>query len=120
MTKEQSVLARIMKMFSKEKILLQHSVLSYSIDLYLLKHKLAIVVDEKGHKDREEHKEIERQRAIKKELDCKFIGINPDKKDFDIDIDIGEIYSHINKSYEKSLKDKISKRPSELNLVEVI
>ena len=107
-------------MFSKEKILLQHSVLSYSIDLYFLKHKLAIAVDEKGHKDSEEHKETESQRAIKKELDCKFIRINPDKKDFDIDIDIGEIYSHINKSYEKSLKDKISKRPSELNLVEVI
>ena len=33
-------------MFSKEKILLQHSVLSYRIDLYFLKHKITIEVDE--------------------------------------------------------------------------
>ena len=35
----------------------------------------------------------------KKWLDCKFIRINPDKKDFDIDIDISIIHNHINKSY---------------------
>ena len=33
-------------MFSREKILLQHSVLSYRIDLYFLKHKITIEVDE--------------------------------------------------------------------------
>ena len=53
-----------------KKILLQHSVLSYRID-------------EKGHKDRNKCKEIERQKAMAKGLDCKFIRVNPDEKDFD-------------------------------------
>ena len=46
-----------MKLFAKEKILLQHSVLDYKIDLYFPKHKLAIPVDEKRHTDRDEKKE---------------------------------------------------------------
>ena len=44
--------------------MLQHSVLSYEIDLYFPEHKLAIEVDEKGHTDRDAHKEIERQKTI--------------------------------------------------------
>ena len=43
--KEQLVISKIMKLFAREKVLLQHSVLSYQIDLYFLKHKLAIEVD---------------------------------------------------------------------------
>ena len=85
MTKEQSW---IMKIFASKKILLQHSVLGYRIDLYFLGHKLATEVDEKGHKDRDKHKEIERQKAIEKELDCKFIGINPGEQNLDMDIHI--------------------------------
>ena len=50
MTKEQSVLTRIMKIFASEKILLKHSVLSYRIDLYFPKHKLAIEADENDTK----------------------------------------------------------------------
>ena len=52
MTKEQSILTKIMKAFTSAKILLQHSVLSYKFNLYLPKHKLAIEFDEKGHKAR--------------------------------------------------------------------
>ena len=69
-------------MQAKKKILLQHSVLSYRIDLYLLKHRLAIEVDEKGHKDRDEHKEIEKQKVIEKELDCEFTKQNHRKIHF--------------------------------------
>ena len=47
MTKEQSVLTKIMKVFASGEILLEHSVLSYRTDLYFLKHRLAIEVDEK-------------------------------------------------------------------------
>ena len=36
-----------MKLFTKEKMLPQHSVLSYQIDLYFSKHKLAVEIDEK-------------------------------------------------------------------------
>ena len=43
--KEQSVLTRIIKIFVSEKILLQHSVLSYRIHWYFPKHKLAMEID---------------------------------------------------------------------------
>ena len=56
MCKEESVTIKIIKVFSNEKILLQHSVLNYQIDLYFSKPKLAIEVDEKGHTGRDENK----------------------------------------------------------------
>ena len=56
MCKEESVTIKIIKVFSNEKILLQHSVLNYQIDLYFSEHKLAIEVDKKGHTDRNEKK----------------------------------------------------------------
>ena len=49
----------------KKKILLQHSVLDYKIDLYFPKHKLAIEVDEKVHSDRDDEKENEREKKRK-------------------------------------------------------
>ena len=56
LTKEQSVMSKITKLFSKEKILLQHSLFDYKIDWYFPKHKLAIEVDEEGYTDRDEKK----------------------------------------------------------------
>ena len=56
MSKEESVTIKIIKAFSNEKILLQHHVLNYQIDLYFPEHKLAVEVDEKGHTDRDEKK----------------------------------------------------------------
>ena len=46
MRKEESVIIKITKEFSNEKILLQYFVLDYQIDLYFLERKLAIEVDE--------------------------------------------------------------------------
>ena len=100
-----------MKVCASKKILLQHYVLGYRTDLYFPKHKLAIQIDEKGHKDRNKYKETERQKAIEKDLDCKFIRINPDEK-YHTD-EIGKIYNHINRSFEQSLIGKISKRLTE-------
>ena len=77
LSKKQSVILKIVKLLSNEKILLQHSVLGYWIDFP--EHKLAIQVDEKGHTDRNERKENERE---EKELGCKFIRINPDEEDY--------------------------------------
>ena len=68
LSKEQSVISEIEKLFSNEKILRQHSVLSYKIDLYFPEHKLALEVDEKGHTDRYKGKETERQETIEKNL----------------------------------------------------
>ena len=44
MTQEQSILSKIVTLFSAEKIILQYSVLSYRIDTYFPKYKLAIEV----------------------------------------------------------------------------
>ena len=56
MCKEESVTIKIIQVFSNEKILQQHSVLNYQIDLYFSEHKLAIEADGKGHIDRDEKK----------------------------------------------------------------
>ena len=122
MTKEQSVLTKVIKTFLREKILLQHFVLNYRIDLYFPERKLAVEIDEKGREDRDEHKEIERQKAVEKELDCEFIRINIDEQKFDVDIHIGKIRNHIVESSKKltkkstkiSLIDNVSKRLLEL------
>ena len=68
MTKEESVLLKIMKAFAKEEIKLQHSVLNYYIDLYFPEHRLAVEIDEKGHLDRNKNKEKERENKIKEAL----------------------------------------------------
>ena len=62
----------------------QYNVLSYRIDLYFHKHKLAFEVDELGHADRNLRNEIERQKALEKQFDSVFIRINPDEENFNI------------------------------------
>ena len=73
----------------------QHSVLGYRIDLYFHKHKLAIEFDELGHAARNLSHENERQKALQKELDCVFIRINPDGKDFNIFKERNKIHRYI-------------------------
>ena len=68
MTQEQSVLSKIMTLFAAEETMLQCNVLSYRIDAYFPKYKLAIEVDEQGHNNRDIDCEIERQKAIKSYL----------------------------------------------------
>ena len=70
------------KTFSNKEILQHYSVLNHYIDLYFLKHKLAIEIDEKDHMDRKKEKEEEREKKTKQKLDCKFIRINPDEENF--------------------------------------
>ena len=59
MTQEQSILSKIMTLFATEEIILQHNVLGYKTDAYFSKYKLAIEVDEHGHKDRNIDYEIQ-------------------------------------------------------------
>ena len=106
MSKEESVTAKIIKKFSNEKLPPKHSVLSYKIDLYFSKHKLAIEVDEKGHTDEDKRKENESEEKIKNELECKFIRINPDAENY-IFVEIGKIQNHIIKSTKKRLKNQL-------------
>ena len=68
--------------------------------------------------------EIKRQKAIEKELDCEFIRLNPDEKDFDMDIHINKIQNHIvqltKKLTKKSLIDKFQRIYQNLNLRQII
>ena len=88
----------------------QYTVIGYRIDLYFHEYKLAIEVDELGHNDRNIDYEIQRQKALERELNCVFIRINPDEKDFNIFKEINKIHRHIKKSTKKSLIDNLSKR----------
>ena len=65
MNKEELVTTKIVKTFSNESVLPQHSVISYQIDLYFPNHKLAIDVDEKGHTDRDKRKENKNEEKMK-------------------------------------------------------
>ena len=58
----------------------QSNVLSYYIDAYFPKYKLAIEVDQQGHNSRDIDYEIEKQKEIEKELGCEFIRIDPAKE----------------------------------------
>ena len=84
-------------MFEGENIQTQYGVLGDRIYLCFHEYKLANEVDELGHTNRNINNEIERQKALEKELNCIFIRINPDEKDFSIFEEINKIYRHIKK-----------------------
>ena len=81
---KKELLESIKNKFEGEDMPTQCSVLGYMIDLFFYKHKLAIEVDELGHADRNVSNEIEKQKAIEKEIDYMFIRINPDEENFNI------------------------------------
>ena len=92
-----------MDAFEGENMETQYSVLGYRIDLYFHDYRLAIEVDEKGHKDGNTNDEIQRQKVLEKELGCKFIRINPDEENFNIFRTINEI---INQESTKKITKK--------------
>ena len=94
-----------MTLFAAEEIILQYNVLGYGVDAYLLKHKLGIEIDGQGHNVRSIDYEIERQKPIEKDLDCKFIRIGPSKEGFDVNIELGRIQNYIAKSTKNHLKN---------------
>ena len=87
----------------------------------LPKHKLAIEVDEQGHNGRDISYEIERQKAIEKELGCEFIRINPAKEGFNDLFGICRIQNYIAMSIEnltkKYLIDELSEKLLRLNQI---
>ena len=88
----------------------QYTVIGCRIDLYFHEYEFALEVDELGHNGKSIDYEIQRQRAIEKELSCMFIRISPDEENFNIFRAMNKIHRHIKKSTKKSLIDKISKR----------
>ena len=76
----------------------QYGVLGYRIDRYFFDCKLEIGVDELGNSD---ENEIQKQKAIEKELGCDFIKINPDDQNFNIFKVINKIHRCIKQSFKK-------------------
>ena len=91
-TKEQTVTNSIKDAFEGENMQTQYTVLNYRIDPYFHKYKLAIEVDELDDNDRNIDYEMQRQKALKRELDCVFIRINPDALDVNIFKEINKIH----------------------------
>ena len=108
-TNEQSILEVIKEVFQGEDMEIQYKVLNYRIDLNFQKYKIAVEVDEVdeyGHCECDEHKEIERHEAIKERLGYVFIRINLDEQNFNINEVMNQIHKHINKSKEELIKEK--------------
>ena len=81
---EKTTLESLRDTFEGENIQTHYKVFGHEIDLYSYDYKIAVEIDEKDHQDRDISREIERQKALEKELGCKFIRINPDKENFNI------------------------------------
>ena len=75
--------------------------------MYFSEHKFVVEIDEKGHIDRNQNEENERQ--TKTDSNCKFFHrINPDVVGFNMILEISEIQSFITKSNEEKLKSKFA------------
>ena len=73
--------------------------------MYFHEYKLAVEIDEDNHEDRNIGREIQRQKALEKELNYKFIRINPDKEGFNVFKAINEIFRHINETNRRSTEE---------------
>ena len=62
-------------------------------------------IDEYNHEDRDIGCEIERQKAIEKELGCNCIRINLDEEIFNVFKAINEMLRHIRESNKKSTEE---------------
>ena len=102
---EKATLDSIKNVFEGE----NYRVLGYETDIYFHDYKLAVEIDEYDHEDRGIGCEIERQKALEKELGCKFIRINPDKENFNVFKTINEIFRHIKESNKKSTEESTKK-----------
>ena len=93
-----------MDTFEGENMQTRYNVSGYKIDLYFHDYRLAIEIDEKGHKDRNTNDEIQRQKALEKKLNCKFIRINPDEENFNINKANNEIFRQVKESIKEITK----------------
>ena len=108
-TKEITVINSIKDAFEGENMQTQYTALGYRIDIYFHKYKLAIEFNELGHNDRSTDHEIQRQKALKRELNCVFFKLNPDAADFNICKELNKIHRHINQSTIQQTEEKTKK-----------
>ena len=81
---------------------------------------LPVEIDEKGHTGRDIIFEEKRQKALEKNLGCKFIRINTSnaKKGFDLDYEVGNVQAFIDEFKNKRMKkldDKIKDKEEKSN-----
>ena len=93
----------------KEKICKLNTPLQATQLIFIFINKLPTEVDELGHVDGNLNNETERQKALEKELNCVFIRINPDEKDFNIFKEINKIYRHNTQSKEENKRTRKKK-----------
>ena len=93
---EHDTITSITTAFSGETFILQYVILSYRIDLYFPKYRIAVECDERQHFTINNiHSDQIREAHIIKQLDCKFIRYNPYDNDFNIFYVINQIYKQI-------------------------
>ena len=108
---EREIIATIMKIFAKEKMVRQYQIpgLRYLVSLCFAYHKLVIEIDEDGHPYYENDET--RQKLIEN-LGFSFIRINSDPDPdagFDLDVEIAKIYNKISESSLKLAVDSPKK-----------
>ena len=89
-----------MEHYEGEDMETQYKVLNYRVDLYFHEYKVAIEIDEKGHKYRYQDYEKQREELIEK-LDCVFITINPDEENCKMPNANNKIFRHSKESIKK-------------------
>ena len=97
--KEQDTLRQIMQVFNGEEMIHQFGVGKYRIVLYFPKFKWAIECVEFGHRDRDVGYKVEQQKSIEKLLNCTFVRLNPDAKEFCILEVVNKIFVQIKSSF---------------------
>ena len=110
--KEQSVVIPLLKAFSEKKIKLQHKDLKNErvrTDMYFSEHKLVVEIDEKGHTDRNQNEENQKQIKIEERFNCKFCRVNPDVEGFDIFLETSKMQNYITQSNKEKVKSKFAK-----------
>ena len=105
--KEYSIVKRIKKIFKKQTVIEHYRVGKCFTDLFFPVHKLVIEIHENGHLDMSEIKEQKSEQTKKARINI--IRINPDKENFDIDDEIGEIQYFIYE-FGKKLAEELTKK----------
>ena len=107
---ETSLVHFLQEVYKEEKIILQHTVGPYKIDLYFSDYKLAIECDEYFHMFQKED-DIKREMYIKEKLGCEIIRFKQDKKNKHFP----ELLNKINKIIEKKKLNKLRYEIMNLN-----
>ena len=109
-SKQESIGLRLKKTFLSEEVIEDFSALNYLINFYFPKYKLPVEIDEFGHADQDSVRKNKRQTEIAKYLDCKFIRLNPDGKDFSAYDGLGEIFKFFDEFKKRKIKKTWKKK----------